>query len=314
MEVEIGGQTDAIDSGDSGAQGSAMGAMDGQGADQTDASAQPAYTPNYGYKYVSPEGDDVSGELPDIFKPLVKDADTEKMLRDLHEKSSSLDFIKSGRARAQQEREAAVGELNELKAGLGELRQYVESKDLESFFGALQIPEQLVLEYALAKAQYAQMSPEQRASYDAQVNHNKRMVELERQNRQLQEQYSNATTQAREVELDMVLGRPDVSQVAQAFDMRVGRQGAFKAEVIRRGQHYALTANQDVPAEAVVGELLGLYSPLVAQAAQPVATVPGMVQASKKPVIPNIAGKGASPVKAAVRSIADLRRRAAELS
>lgn len=280
------------------------------------AAAAAAYSPTYKYKYVDPEGKDVEGELPDWVKPLVKTADFEKQVRELFEKSASLDFIKGGRAKAQTQAAEVGKELGELKAGIESLRKCVQSGDFDSFFEMLEIPQQRILQYALQVAQREKMTPEQRQAYDASVSQRRQLQMLQEQNRSLQDQHTQAAVQARSLELDTVLSRPEVNAMAAAFDGRLGRPGAFRAEVVRRGQHAFYTSGQDVPAETLVAEMMATFGAFVNAAPAASGSAGGVVTppAHGKPTIPNIAGKGASPVKRVPRSIDDLRKIAADMA
>jgi hypothetical protein len=273
--------------------------------------AAAAYTPNFKFKYVDPEGKDVEGEVDDAFKALVKNAEMEKKVRELYEKSHSLDFIKGGRQKAQQTASQVSAELTELKGGIDQLRKYVQAGDFDSFFEALEIPQQRVMQYALQVAQREKMDPAQRQAYDQHTQQRRQMMQLQEQNQTLQQQYTNAAVQARTVELDGVLSRPEVAATASAFDSRVGRPGAFRAEVIRRGQHAFHTQGSDVPAEALVADMLSTFGPLVSpQAPAGMSGAPAMAAPQAKPTLPNIMGKGTSPAKRVPKNLADLRQMA----
>jgi hypothetical protein len=305
---DVGAGAAATDTTSTGGAGDDAAGSSGDDPPAGDAAAA-AYAANYKYKYVDPTGKDAEGEVDDLFKPLIKSADIEKKIRDLHEKGHSLDFIKSGRAKAQQEHTQVSGELAEIKGGLAELRQFVQAGDFDAFFERLQIPPQAVMQYALMKAQYEKMSPEQKQQYDMFVGNRRSVLQLQNQNQFLQQQHANVAVQARTQELATVLARPGITAMVSAYDSMVGNAGAFQAEVIRRGQHAAMTSGQDIPAEAIVADLMAHYKNLVtatAPAAQ--GTAPAIVQPSNKPALPNIAGKGTSPAKRVPKSIADLRK------
>lgn len=276
--------------------------------------AAPEYTPNYKYKFVNPEGKDTEAEIDDQFKPLIKSADDEKKLRDIFEKSSSLDFIKGTRAQLQQAHHTTTTELNSLKSGIDQLRNFVQNDDFESFFQTLNIPKQKILQYALTVAQYDKMSPEQRQAYDSHINSKRQMMQLQAQNQQLSQNVTHAEVQARTQELDMTLGRPDIAAMVSAIDSK-GGPGAFRNEVIRRGQLYWHQNQQDVPTNQLVSEVIQHYQNFLTPPTAPGGVgSPAIVQPNVKPVLPNISGRGTSPAKKVPKSIADLQQRARELA
>lgn len=337
MQVEGTSQGNGAAEGSSSTEGSSTSAAPAgatSGAETSDATAAapapdvsggvgtpPAYQPNFKFKYSAvKDGKDeqVEAELDELFKPLVKDADTEKKIRELHEKAYGIDFVKADRARIKETHAAVASELTGLKDSLGQLAGFVRQNDYDSFFQALGIPEKAVMEYALKKAQFAKLPPEQQQAHFAQQAERRRLQELEQQNQHLQQQYQQVAVQTRTQELDMVLARPDYAQAAEAFDRAVGRPGAFRAEVIQRGQYHAAVNQRDLPADAVAQEVLGMIRPFMqsAPASQPVSSGAPVVAPAReaKPTLPNIAGKGTSPTRKVVSSLADIKQRAKDLA
>lgn len=189
---------------------------------------------------------------------------------------------------------------------------YLKHGDFDSAFEILGLTEDQIIKYALNKVQYKQMSPEQRAAYDSQLSNTRRMMALEAENQELSQSYQSFAVQQREGEVEMVLSRPDVSSVVQAFDQRVGRPGAFRDEVIKRGKLYA-HQGYDAPAQQVIGELINLVGG-VPTPQQTIQQGMGQQPRQAKPTLPNITGKGTSPVKKIPKSIDDLRKLAATMS
>jgi hypothetical protein len=163
------------------------------------------------------------------------------------------------------------------------------------------------------------MPPEQRQRIDQEYETRQRLEYFERANQELLQAFQQTQTQQRTAELNGYLQRPDVAAAAQAFDQRAGREGAFREEVIKRGQYYArLPEPVDIPVEQAVSEILRYVGPMNAPQPQAEAQMEApapqaAVAPAPKPVIPNIKGRGTSPVKKAVKSIDDLRARGREL-
>lgn len=307
-------------SGGSGGTGETAGAAAATaGALDPAAPVAPAYTPNFKFKYRGLDKNDVEAELDDLFKPLVKDADTEKKIRELHEKAHGLDFVKADRDRLKSAYEPLEQKFESQAQALTQLGQFVQKKDYQSFFEALRIPKEDILQYALREVQLAQMDPQQRAQYEAQRQESQRAHALEMQNQQLQQQFQQLTVNQREMELGGVLQRAEVAASVASFDQRMGRPGAFRDLVIQRGQYHALALGVDAPAEQVVSEVLAMIGAQAAAAGQAATgnAAGSTVQAGsggKPVVIPNIQGKGTSPAKKIPHSTNDLRKLAAQMS
>lgn len=279
------------------------------GLDKTAQPVAPAYTPNYKFKALDKEF-----EFDEWLRPHVKSQEHEKKLRELYEKAYGLDHVKSERDKIRTEYKTVNEQYSSLNRGLDQLTSMLKNKDFHGFFNSLEIPEQDILQYALSRVQYSQLPPEQRAIFDQQYAEKQRLAYYEQENRDLVVAYQNQMGQQRSYELDGYLSRPEVASTVSAFDARVGYPGAFRDEVIRRGQYYANLPNaQDIPVEQAVREIMNLAGPIAAQAmAQQAPQDMGLsqqVQAQQsKPVIPNIKGRGTSPAKKVVRSISDLRK------
>lgn len=277
----------------------------------------PAFAPNFKYKFLGlKDGQEqqIEQEFDDLFKPLIKDAESEKKLREFHEKAYGLDYTKHRLDTVRGEHETVQGELGGLKQNLQYAGNLIKSGDFDGFFEMLSIPPQMVLQWALQHAQRLKdpAAAQQHANWR---NQNKQMLDLQLRNQELESGYSDLSLNTRKAELEQVLARPEVSSVSQAYDAAIGRVGAFKSEIIRLGQWYANVQKQDVGAETLAMELIGKYGNL-AKSAQPSPAggpTPGVVAPKEtKPVIPNVSGNGKSPVKTAVKSIDDLHRIRAE--
>lgn len=271
----------------------------------------PSFTPNFKFKVMDKEH-----EIPEFLRSAVKDEATQKQLIELHEKALGLDVVKPKYQSIKSQFDKISQEKATLDQSLTVLDKYLQNGDLDSFFKALKINEEQVLKYALDRVQYRELPPEQRMQYDTRRSEQQRLYDLEAQNQQLQSQFMTESVQARTFQLDSVLGRGDVKSVAEAYDAKVGRPGAFRAEVIKRGQYANYSTGADISAEQAVSEVVGMFGPLMQQAASPAQS--GQSQASgapsAPPVIPNINGRGTSPVKRTIKSIDDLRELAKNMA
>lgn len=279
----------------------------------------PAYTPNFKFKAADKEY-----EFDEWLRPIVKNPEHEKKLRELYEKAYGLDHVKSERDKFRTDYKSINDQYSALNKGLDHLSSMIKNKDYHGFLNALKIPEQDILQYALSRVQYSQLPPEQRMALDQQYEEKQKLSYYEQANQELIAAYQNQMVQQRTSELDGYLGRPEVAQIASAFDARIGRPGAFKDEVIKRGQYYAsLPEPQDISVEQAVREIMSFVGPTPQPAQQQQASMgetmgqmsesPQAPVQNQKPVIPNIKGRGTSPAKKVVKSIDDIRKLAASM-
>lgn len=306
-----------VSSGGDGAsqEGGAEDGAKGEGAAADGQKEPPAYAPNFKFKYRAVDKENAEGEVDPLFRSLVKDADTEKKIRELHEKAYGIDFVKHDRDQIRQELEPLRDYRTKTSAALQRLGAMIQQGDMESFITAMKIPPQLVLQYALDKIKYAEMTPEQRAAYDSQRQQRVQASQLELENQNLQNTVFQIAGQQRGMEVEFYLQRPEISEAATAYDGRIGKQGAFKELVFQRGAYHYYVNKVDKPVNEVVSEVLQMLGHQTQSAGgQPViqptggTTTPASVGSKGKPVIPNIQGKGTSPAKVIAKSTDELRK------
>lgn len=275
----------------------------------------PAFVPNYKFKVLDKEH-----EIPEFLRSAMKDGASEKQLRELHEKAFGLDIVKPRYQETKKKLDEVQGKFEQQSQGIARLGGYLQKNDFASFIKELNIPEDLILRYALERVQYREMPLEQRLQVDAQMQERERLNQLETQSQTFEQRYYAEATQNRALQLDQGLAKPEVKTIADAFDARAGKPGAFRSEVINRGMLAFHTTGADIPVEQAMNEVLALARGIVPSGGQPVDNVHALPSAQggqtapvQPPIIPNVQGRGASPTKRVISSLADLRQRAKEL-
>lgn len=278
------------------------------------------YTPNFKLKVMEKEL-----EIPELLRPLVKDAESEKAVREIMEKAYGLDYVKPKLEQARTQLTQVSGENTTIKNQIQHARTLYQRGDIEGWFKYLQVPQEKVLQWVADRLNYEQLPPEQKSVLDSRKQAEERAWTAEDQASTYQQQNEQILTQQVQMALESSLARPDVDTVAKAFDARMGA-GAFKAEVQRRGDYIWRTENKLVPPDKLVTELLAFLGPIApaapvapqapAAAAQAALVTPATpaAPAGKTPTIPNISGRSASAVtQPKVKSIADIRAKYKEL-
>ena len=139
-------------------------------------------------------------------------------------------------------------------------------------------------------------------------------MQLQQQFDTLSSQNSQQAVHNRQAELDSHLAGPENHAMVQAYDAQVGTPGAFRAEVIRRGQYYGQTQNRDAGVEELVNEVSAPFrgfmqpKPQARPAVRPSGVVTGGGNQRGKPTLPKIQSKGGSPVSKGPRSLDDLKK------
>lgn len=279
------------------------------------------YTPNFKYRVMDKEM-----EFDENLKKLIQDKDSEEAIRQLLTKAGGLDRIKQDQSQTRQELQTEKQTTGKYKQVIDTAMQFRQKKDYNSFFQFLDIPEADILQYALERVQYRELSPEQRAQIDGQQSAHLRAVSLEQQNQSLQANYEQVAQATRRMEISQELSKPQVSEFVQNFDARAGRPGAFQQAVIERGKYHWLANHVDIPVAQAVQEVLWLaqgagpqapLNPATNEALPPSPTGASQApaqshQTQQRTIIPNIRGNGTSPVKTIPKNLNDLRKLAAQ--
>lgn len=280
-----------------------------------DTPEEPEWSPNFKYKVYDEEK-----EIDEWLRPVVTSPEQEAALRELYEKAGGLPKIKEKyeglKEQVNNHYKKVEADFNTQTQTVNELLGFVDKKDFGTAFKQLGIANEDVLKYALDIVKYQEMSPEQRQAYDQQQLIQQQNYELEKQNQLYQQQVQEQAVQARQVQLDAELAKPEVS----SFLGEYGLQGqAFREEVIRQGQLAWHNEKVDLPVEqaverarnAVLG--LGLKAMPAAPAQQQVQQVRPQAVQQQKPVLPNVQSSGSSPARKQFTSLAELKKHAQSL-
>ncbi len=285
-----------------------------------DAPVPAAYTPNLKFKVMDKEH-----EFHPFLKDAIKDADTEKQIREIYEKAYGLDHVKPKYQEARKEALSYKQEVEEIKGGITELRETYQRGDLDSFFSKLNIPEEKVLQWAVQKVEYMQLPPEQRQVLDKQRNAEQRAIELEKRLQTQDRDYSERISETKIYALQLSLDRADVKSFADQFDSQVGKPGSFRDAVIQVGEAAFTTKGIDLTPEQAVNEVMQHYgkffrpgqstgTPPAPQAAAPGQPPTPAAPRKEPPVIPNVGGRSASPMKQKPKSLEDIKKLASQMS
>lgn len=287
----------------------------GEATGQQAVAAAPAYTPNYKFKFTDSAKDEThEREFDEFLRGVIKDADSEKKVRELYEKAYGLDYVKPKLAQTREQYKAVQQEYQELQEGIRELSGFVQRGDLDSFFSALKLPQEKIFQFVLDKLNYQGLSPDQKRAYDESRDLQSRAYLQEKRLAEMESALQQQAVQARTLELESALGNSEVRSIAEQYDARVGKPGAFREEVIRRGQMAFYTTGTDIPVGQAIQETLNTVGRLVTPGMTQQGQFQGQhsagltgAQQGNPPVIPNMGGgKNVSAVAKQVRSLSDV--------
>lgn len=278
----------------------------------------PAYVPNHKFKVLDQEK-----EFDEWIKPFVKTKEEEEKFRDLLTKAHGLVKIKTERDQLRGEYdqyktqinknyEPVVNQFKYLDSVAGQSRQ---SGDWGKFFQAAQIPVQSVIRWAANTVSQLEKDPNYLQREESTWQQDQKFRHLETEHLTLKQQAEKLQTERQEMELDFTLRTPEVQNFSQMFDGQVGKPGALKQEIIRRGALIEMTEGRVASAQEILGEISKIYGPLLqakAQAPQ-MQILPGGTQEAEtgsegKPVLPTIKGRSTSPARKLFKSTDDLRK------
>lgn len=271
----------------------------------TETPVAPAYTPNFKFKVLDKEH-----EFDPMFRSLVKDAETEKKLREFHEKAFGIDNIKKNyeaEKLTHAETKKIAEKYSTLDKELKTLGGFLGKGDYTNFFKNINVSEKEVFEWVQKRINEMSLPQEQQQALRAQELERERLYYLEQQNQEIQTAMEKQQVQARTYELDFVLAKPETQSFASKYDAVVGQPGAFKQAVIETGAFIYDRHKIDLPVEQVVQQTMQKYGKFLS--GQPQATETTSSQAKEPPpVIPHVAGKGVSPVKQRPKNLDELKK------
>jgi hypothetical protein len=277
----------------------------------------PAYTPNFKYKAALQEK-----EVDEFWRGLIKDADSEKKVKEALTKLDGFEFVKQSRDKVQQQFESLSQDYQSQNEVVQRVEGALQRGDLSSAFRQLGLKDEDVFKWTQQRLQMMEMPAEQRKAFEDAESLREQQLMMKEQMTQYQKLYEDQAVQARTMQLDFVLSRPEIAQAAQGWDTLQGQPGSFRDLVIQEAQTAYYQTGRDLTAEQAAQAVMQKFGRVLSSGGQqqaPQAQVtpnqtPQVMAPQAKPVIPNVSGKGASPIKKAPKNLDDLKRMAKELT
>jgi len=271
----------------------------------------PAYQPNHKFKAFGKEH-----ELEEFWRPLVKDPESEKKVKDVFTKAYAFEDLKSRFDGTQSEFQQVSQEYEALDRDVRKVTSFLNRGDLDNFFNSIGLSEQKIFDWAEQKINQENLPPEQKNALRSQAVERQRSYDLEQEKAELENRFQSQAVQTRTMQLEMTLLRPEIAQAANSWDSQTGQQGSFRDLIIEEAQLAWHRGKTDITAEQAANLVLAKYGKLISSGTvSQMQNSPGISptpQATGKPVIPAVQGRGTSPIKKSPKSIDDLRDLAKE--
>lgn len=272
--------------------------------------ATPAFTPNFKVKAYGKEF-----EIPEKFRSMMTDADSEKEIRDIFEKAYAVEAYKPKQEQMRQKVEHYEKEVipayQQQDKIINECIHYLKNNDFESYFETLGIDVGRVMRWMDQRLSF---TPEQLALYNQNRALQKNVYQQGLENSLLknsQEQTQEATQQAQTEhhlnELGFMLEKPEYSQTLKEYDAKNG-EGSLRMLVLKHGAYAAQVEGRNLSKEEAIKEVIERLSPVTVT--QPHSPQAKTVTPKDKPVLPAVKPRPVSPAVKQPNSIADIRKKA----
>ena len=271
----------------------------------------PAYTPDFKVKIKGKEH-----EIPEMYRALIKDPESEKQVKEFVEKALGIDAVKQDRTALKEQFEGFKKEITPFIQVYDQFTQLRDQGNLGAAFKVAGISDEQIFEYAVQRLEM-EKNPVLAKTYSAQQEQSLKELELQRKvtmyeqqnqvsaEQQFYNEFEDSLTKHQSLadQVNAKLGTPDVPDF-------------FREEVIAYGLAQQQRGKPITPAqatEAVVNKYKQFFpaSPAsVPQASAPQSATPA--SPSRPHTLPNVGNGNASPVKKRVTSIEDIRKAAEE--
>jgi hypothetical protein len=263
------------------------------------------YVPNYKFKAYEKDF-----EFEDWARAAIKNKEAEEKARALHAKAYAHDDLREKYTKVQEYRT----KYDNIEKNISKLEKLLNTGDVGGFFEGLgynkETATQMLSKYVLDQINYKEMPEDQRKAFDHQRMVEKKAMTYEEQVTSMQSKLEEYETRQLDTELSLNLNDPTVSEIVRAYDERMGKPGAFREEVILRGDSLSRQMGRIATPKEVVAQMADFAKKLIGPLEsyqQP--TVP----ARPKPALPNIQSRGnTSPAKQRFNNLEDLEKHIAD--
>jgi hypothetical protein len=268
---------------------------------------------------------DKEHEIDPLFQPVIKDEETLKKVRRMHEQALGIPHLEASRDEFKNKYAQAapvIQEYQQVQGRLDKLSHFVQKDDFGSFFSELKIPKERIFNWMKKELDMMELPPQVRAEIERKQELERKQYDADRE-LQMYRQQEQQTSQSQVMQqIDSTIGQL-AGDVATQFNERINDPDAFRNAVINRGHAIQQSTGQKLPLQQVIdlvkqdlARVMGIHGTPQGQPQNggmhnPNVPAPGAAAPAggnpKPPVIPVIKAGAASPVQGK-RSLADLKK------
>lgn len=279
----------------------------------TEKEKEPAvaeFTPDFSYKF---KGE--TREIPEYLRPLIKDEDTQKQIRNMVERAEAVELHKGKTSELESQLQEIVPMANTLKEFQEAYQTAQSPAEHHELLNTVGYSDEMIKDVAREILKREQLPEDQRHL----MQENKRVAlekrQLMNQNEQIAAQYNQALTRITQTEIGLELGKAEYNPLISAYEKTQG-EGSFEKLFLERGSYYTdLNGGTLVPPTEVMSRIAKEFAPFLTAA--PVGELagkqPAQVVTTKQKTMPNIGSGNGSPAKSAINSLEDLAARRKQL-
>lgn len=281
----------------------------------TESAPAPEWKPDFKFKVMDKEH-----EIDPLFHSVIKDEETLKKVKRLHEQALGIPHLEQSREEFKAKYNQIMPKVQEYETvakSLDRLSYFVQNKDFGSFFDQLRIPKEEVFKWVRQEVEMSEASPQAKADREAALALSRQKFDLENELNYYREQNMLTQRQQQLATIDNTI-KEAAGELANEYNTRMSDPMAFMNYVVRKGAEIQQTTGQSMPPQAVIelvakeiSQLMGFNPNQSQQGTVQNQVVPAAAQ--KPPVIPVVKAGGASPIKQAPKSIDDLKKLAAQM-
>jgi hypothetical protein len=263
---------------------------------------KPAWAPDWSFKF----GEEMR-KVDEFFHPLAKDEEALKKVKDFYMRAESSAQNKTKLESYRKQYEPIVQKI-------GKLQDYYNQGDHDRVMELLGYSDETLFQIAKQKLDRLRMEPQQKEMWEKNRQGTLEKERLMEENEMYRSQATQELARVTGMELDMALDKAEFSSIRDAYDKAYG-SGAFRDLVVDRGAYLVAQRGDHIRPSELIPMVAKEFAPFInAMSGMTQASQPETTTIIKPKSIPQVGKGSGSPARGGIRSLDDLRKKAAQLS
>lgn len=275
----------------------------------------PAFKPNLSFK-----AHGKTHQIPEWARGAIKDAKTEKQVKEIFEKAEGLPFVKARAESLKTQIEDMAPKYERISNYVAEVRELRDEGDYDLLLEKIGIPLPKLAAWFKQKLMLRELPEEERELYNENLQAKRQAREARRSSESSNDETYNLKVENRSLQFERVLAKPDIAEAAEQYDSSVEEEGAFFDLVVNHAVARHAQSGVDLSPQEAVDEVLVRLRKVLPRKAAPTVEAksddqnPAPAPTKKPATLPKVTGSNTSPTKRRPRSIEDLRKISEEKS